>query len=254
VKTLSFFSDLRSKEHPLIIRLLVAFIVFAFALVWGIGLAAATSRASAGAADVILMLLVFLAVLMGLGLLLKRNGFPLATLLGIPLAVGLSVVNHRSYAGVISPWPLFIIALAWALAFILGRKRPKTLQIGFFALMAIAIVITTYLSLPKHTYAQAKAFLAGELELSRDQLGPGLGFMPSIQCFGAARPSIFVNRAYFFDAQAQGMVATYFFDPVSGEWFEAHPPRSLDSLTRKELDPTTRRWLEELQEKGIEFE
>lgn len=152
--TISFFTDLCSGEHPLVIRLLLAIIVLSLVLAGGIGLVAVIARASAGAA-VLIMLLVFLAVLIGLGLLLKKNGFSLATLLSIPLAVGLSVLNHSLFAGVISPWPLFIIALVWASAFILGRKRPRWFRMALFALMAMVIVFTTYFSLPKYTHAQA---------------------------------------------------------------------------------------------------
>lgn len=73
--------------------------------------------------------------------------------------------------------------------------------------------------------------------------------MPRIHCLGSARPGIFVNSGYLFDAQVDGMVTTYFFDPVSGDWEIAHPPRPLDSS--KNVDPAT---IKALKEKGFELE
>jgi hypothetical protein len=113
--------------------------------------------------------------------------------------------------------------MTWTLAAYYAKGRQKLQKLAIYALATALIVLTTYFSLPKYTYAHAKEILAEELNIKAEQLGPGLGSISIIRCYGHSRPSIFVESGYFFDAESAGEITTYFFNPVSGEWKESKP-------------------------------
>lgn len=245
---MGFFSDLQSDEHPLLLRIMLS-LIFGLGLVLGLSLILGALVSIIGNWAYIPFSLVAIGLLV---LNLKAMvRFDSALILIVPLMMISMWLNYEIYAGVVTRWPTLIINAIWVLTVYAGKKLKFPKQ-ALYALAMVLMVLITYLSLPKFTYAQARDILAEELELTVDNLGPGMGFMPTILCLGSGRPSLFVDRGYFFDAVVAEEVATYLFDPVSGEWRESHPSRPLTSQKFEELDPTTKHWLEDLKEKGIE--
>lgn len=245
---MGIFSDLQSHEHPLLFRILLL-LIFGLGLVLGISLILGALVSIMGNWAYIPFSLVAIGLLvLNLRAMVR---FDSALILIVPLMMISMWLNYDIYAGVITRWPTLIISAIWVLTVCAGKKLNFPKQV-LYALAMVLIVLITYLSLPKYTYAQAKDILAEELELSVDNLGPGMGIMPTILCLGSSRPSLIVDRSYFFDAVVDEEVSTYLFDPVSGEWRESHPSRPLISQKYQELDPTTKHWLEDLKEKGIE--
>jgi hypothetical protein len=142
-------------------------------------------------------------------------------LIGFPLMLTSYWLNQHFYAGVISRWPTVIVTLTWTLAACVAAKvKKKHLRLAICALALSIIAFTTFTSLPKYTYAEAKEIIAQEINITAADLGPGLGRMPILRHLDS-RPSFFVDSSYFFDDLSAEKSTSYIFDPVSGRWGKA---------------------------------
>ncbi|NLY32735.1 MAG: hypothetical protein GX065_08065 [Firmicutes bacterium] len=216
---MGFFSEIKSEQPKLATGVLYVAMVLVLALASYIIFVLAEAIIGQWACLVWLAILAVLAVLY----IRKIVNFNPLLLPGIPLMLASYWLNRHFFAGVISRWPTVIVTLIWTLAAAVAKDKKKTFKLITCALAAVIIVLTTFVSLPKYTYAEAKEVLAQELNISAADLGPGYGRMPIIRQLGSSRPSFFVNSSYFFDNLAAEIGTTLIFNPVSGEWVEVNP-------------------------------
>lgn len=213
---------LKAEDHPFLIRLLVAvFISAVFAL--PLGIHAVNALRVLPAIFGILLVLTFWVAFVGLLLNLKKSDLSLSMLGCLPLIAILNLFNLTVFARVINVLPAMIIAIVWFLGMFLAQRIPKHTRIAIYTVTAAIIALTIFFSVPRYSHARAQGILAAELDINIEQIGPGMGFMHSIQNVGSMKPTVFIGSYYFFDAEVEGTITSYFFDPYRGKLTEAPP-------------------------------
>lgn len=213
---------LKAEDHPFIIRLMVAvFISAVFALPLGIQ----AVKALRVLPDIfgVLLVLLFGVTFAWLLLSLKKSDLSLSMLGCLPLIAILNLFNLTVFARVINVLPAMIIAVVWCLGMFLGQRMPKQTRIVIYTVTAVILALTIFFSVPRYSHARAQGILAAELDINIEQIGPGMGFMHSIQNVGSMKPTVFIGSYYFFDAEVEGTITSYFFDPYRGKLTEAPP-------------------------------
>jgi len=216
---MKFFATLTSDEHPLLIRLFFAFIL-SLGLVIAVALYYTILLGGWGISNFVLVTPFILAPLLLLGLRLNKAGrLSPFMLLSIPMVFLAQGLNKVMFMGVVTPWPFMTIGVLWVVAVYYSLTKPR-LKVSIYSLTTVIVVLLVFLSLPKYTFFEARKIIAQDLGIRVQELKPGLGMAYRIRCLGSSRPSLFVNSAYLFDTATEEIIATYCFDPVSGEWEE----------------------------------
>ena len=151
---MGFFSEIKSEQPKLATGVLYVAMVLVLALASYIIFVLAEAIIGQWACLVWLAILAVLAVLY----IRKIVNFNPLLLPGIPLMLASYWLNRHFFAGVISRWPTVIVTLIWTLAAAVAKDKKKIFKLVTCALAAVIIVLTTFISLPKYTYAEAKRF------------------------------------------------------------------------------------------------
>lgn len=239
------FFGLRDKEQPFIIRLAIALIVSVAAVI--VLVAMATLMFHRYNLDYAALLFMWVSIALLLVVRLKITDLSLYMLGCVPLIAILLWINYKYYAGVINLWPARIILVTWVLAIYFGKRA--RFKLAIYSVMTVILALTGFFSLPSYTRAQARDAMAAELNVNVDQLGPGLGSISAISNYHPHNPSIFISGYYLFDAEVNGTVSTYFFNPKNGRVEELQTwPLQKDSMINLPIEPS--QW----PEKGDELD
>lgn len=229
------FFGLKDKEQPFIFRLAIALIISAAAVI--VLVAMATLMFNMYNFDYAALLFLWVSIALLLVLRLKITDLSQYMLGCLPLIAILMWINFKYYAGVINLWPARIILVTWVLAIYFGiRARFK---LAIYSVITVILALTGYFSLPSYTHAQARDAMATELNINVDQLGPGLGSISAIRNFHPHNPSIFISGYYLFDAEVNGTVSTYYFNPKNGRLEELETwPLQKNNIINQPIEPS----------------